>query len=796
MKIKRPLVLLGMVFTLLVYIILLSSGGIDEYEYFKDGESVCFTGVVKDKEVKNGRNIIYISNCVNKRNYDEESESVHEADNTINDNNFNKKCSFDKMIGYLDSQNIEIFRIGQNVEIYGTFDNFDIPENEGQFNSRKYYRIRGYNGMLKNSKITKASVSYSRYKDTLYSIKNKTRLIFYEYMSDENASTLSAMVIGDKTGIDSNIKELYQDSGIAHVLSLSGLHVATIGIAIYSGCMFCGLGIYYSSIVSGFLMISYALMTGMQTSTRRALIMFFLAILAKNIGRTYDLLSGTFLSAILILIENPYYVFDSGFLLSFFAVAGIALIYPIIYELTKIKSISVSLSVNLATMPIVINSFYKIPVYGVFLNLIVVPLLGIILICGVVAGIIGNICLILNGKCIAVGTLLFVAEKILNIYSFAATKTSNYVGNTWVVGKCSVWQVIIYATIFVVIIGLHNSKCGDTVNNIGQGNVLNNTKRGNTIDNTNKDSALNNTNKEYGVISRYKKITETILICIAVFIISIKVWPDYELNVLSVGQGACSVIYGKNLPVVMIDGGSSDIKDVGKYRIKPFLLSKGIATLDYVFVSHADLDHVSGIKELLSSENKDIRIKNLILSVFDDEIIRLAKEKNVKTYLMSYKDRIKDNNLEIICLSPSKSLIEEENGSGEKDANETSLVLKIVYSDRGNSNAHENKKNDFSVLFPGDISMKTEENLPLSELKSDVLIVPHHGSKYSSGDAFIKGVSPNMCVISSGKNNSYGHPHIETLNRLEKYVGASYILRTDRLGQIKINSRGKRKERR
>ena len=313
---------------------------------------------------------------------------------------------------------------------------------------------------------------------------------------------------------------------------------------------------------------------------------------------------------------------------------------------------------------------------------------------------------------------------------------------------------------------------------------------------------MRSNDKNKDELRKKMKIRETALIVISVFVLAFRIKPELSVNALSVGQGACNVIYGRDIPTIMVDGGSSDVKDVYKYRIRPFLLSNGISEIDYLFVTHPDIDHISGVKELLSDELKEVNVKHQFVSVEDGiEIIMGSKEKtgdghslsprnDEKTgfekadfvHIISKGDRIENGSITIECLSPENKGVSVPTGEGnkrEESLNDMSLVLKVVY---------ENDRNHFSMLYTGDISSSVEQSLIndpqiKDKLKNiDYLSVPHHGSKYSSSEQFINTVNPKVSVISAGKNNSYGHPHNETLERLE-LVDTS-IYRTDELGQI------------
>ena len=725
---KRPMCILCVTFVLVMYVILSLLGGVDENEYIRDYTKTEIKGVVTHKVYKNKKYSVHI-------------KASNEIKETTRNNN---------VIAYIEKEDFDNIKIGQSVYITGTFMNFNVPSNEGEFNMRKYYRIRGYDGFITKGQIEKTGIKYSHIRNKLYLIKEKTKRVYFSNMSETEAGTLSAMVLGDKSDLEEDIKRAYQNAGISHILSLSGLHISTVGMCIYALIYSTGVGVTIASFISSIVMISYGIMTGLSTSTLRALIMFILGLIAKNIGRTYDLLSAAYLSIILILFENPYYVYDSGFLLSCFSVFGIGLMYPILDGITEKftkneflirvrQSICISLSTTIFTLPIIMNNFYKISRYGMFINLVVVPLMGAVLGLGIIAGIVGNV-FYKSSVHFGEKTLLVITEKILILYTFISEKVGKAYKNTWVTGKAGIWQCIVYIILLLSICLLYE-RCS---------------------------------RKERQACIRKRNLSCVTIIIVAVFILSFRHNPDFEINVLSVGQGACNIIHGKDIPVIMIDGGSTDEKDVGKYKIIPFLLSKDIDAIDYIFVSHPDEDHVSGIYELLQDDNNDIKIKNIIMSTYNARINSLAMEKNVKVYLMHAGQEITSENIKIQCLSPNNLITLQDN-----DVNDLSLVLKITY-------------NDFSAIFPGDISSNIERQIVANKKyansikQADFLSAPHHGSKYSSCQEFLTALEPKIITISSGKNNSYGHPHKETLERLNQYAHEAKVLRTDESGQITV----------
>lgn len=232
-----------------------------------------------------------------------------------------------------------------------------------------------------------------------------------------------------------------------------------------------------------------------------------------------------------------------------------------------------------------------------------------------------------------------------------------------------------------------------------------------------------------------------------------------EVTFFDVGQGDAAFIETPQNQQILIDGGPDDkvLEKLGKEM--PFW----DRTLDLVVLTHPDFDHLAGLIEVL----KRYQVENILWTgiVCDtglcQEWQKLIKEEGANVYIAKAGLRISD--LEV--LFPFESL----EGKKASNNNDTSIVLRLA----------SNKK---SFLFAGDISQSIEKKL--TNVDSDVLKIGHHGSKYSSSKEFIKAVSPEVAVISVGKDNKYGHPHQETLDTLNEY-GIS-ILRTDINSDIKI----------
>lgn len=632
------------------------------------------------------------------------------------------------------------YRAGSLLTVSGICQEIQEPGNPGQFDLKKYYEIKEIQMVLNKGKILNAGRTYWHIRQFLWDVRERFKWTFLQIANEENASVLDAMLLGDKKELDPEVKKLYQDNGIAHILAISGLHISMLGMALHKLLRKLGISWYLSGAAAGAIMSAYGLMTGFGVSTTRAVIMFLVYLLAGILGRTYDILSALALSAILILMGNPRYLTDAGFLLSFSAVLGVAVLAPVIRNICNCKnklleSFLVSLAIQFTTIPIVLFFYFEIPLYGVLLNLVVIPLMSLVLGFGIAGGMAGLI---------FVPAGIFLVSPcyyILGLYKYLCAAVLNLPLAKIIVGKPDLWQMVVYYLLLLAI-------------------------------------CLIKPQKKSGEI--FKWVWGTALM---MFLISRQPGNGMRITFLDVGQGDGICIQAPGGINCLIDGGSSDVKQVGSKRIEPFLKSRGIRKIDYLFISHMDADHINGILELLEAyalnlagENASgVSIRHLVLpklSKKDEEYLeieKLAKKNKIMVLYFQKGDRILNGRISFSCLHPSKN-------SASEDRNENSMVLQMAYK-------------DFRVFFAGDVEGAGEGEM-LNELeRADLLKVAHHGSRNSTPDTFLEAVRPRIGILSCGKDNRYGHPHEELVNRL-KSAGVAYYSTTD-YGALEVSSNGR-----
>jgi len=630
----------------------------------------------------------------------------------------------------------ENYRVKNSINIKGNISKTSKASNPGQFDPNLYYKSKKINYIVSAKKIDIINNKYSKIHSGLNIFKNYLSNTYNEILEPREAGILLAMLLGDKSLLDDEIQTLYQENGISHILAISGLHISLIALSLYKIFKKIKIPQSISIVITIFTLYLYALLTNFSISTSRALIMVSTLLLAKIFGKTYDILSSASFAGTLILINNPMEIFQAGFLLSFGAIYGIGLLFPAIDNLYKSKNkilqaIAINVSIQIMTLPVVLAFFFEIPTYSMFINLIIIPLMSLLVLFSLFAGVLGGIYA-------PIGVFVIgLSNYILKVFEILSKGASNLPNNIIVLGSKSAYKIIAYYMVILTFIYISN---------------------------------------------KYKKRVLLFLLPLAIIVLVYQPQNNLmEVTMLDVGQGDGIFIKSESDTIYFIDGGSSDVKNLGKNRISPFLKSKGIKEIDYAIISHLDYDHISGILEIISNPNRNsgIIIRNLILpqtSLVDKayiEMVELAKSNGIEIGYIKSGDTIIDGDLRITCLHPSI-------GFNPGSRNSYSTVLKVIY-----------KK--FSLLLTGDLERDgemiiTENIIKEKPRKYTVLKVAHHGSKHSTYEDFLYVINPKISLISSSRFNSYGHPHEELLERLEK-IGSKYKI-TYKSGAITILTNG------
>ena len=650
----------------------------------------------------------------------------------------------------------DVYPIGKTILLEGNIKQLRAAVNEGNYNERAYYESLGIYYHVQADHVYEVRGKTNFIANSLYLFKEKLKLNYTKNLSEENAGIMTTMLLGDKELLDKELKGTYQQAGIAHMLVISGMHISIIGMLIF-GMLKRISSFALSGSVAVLLLWLYVCMIGEGISAQRALFMFGLLMLGKMTGRSYDSLTGLALALILLLTEQPRLITYAGLQFSVAAILGVTVVAPVVQKVrTTISSaklatytflkriirtigtvILVPLVIQIMTLPLVARYYYEVPVYAVLLNCMIVPLLSLVLINGIVLTI---ACFIPFLHTVHIAWPL---ERILNGISYLSGKSIELPCSSYITGTWSVGRIVLFYVIFVVLLYL-----------------------------------LSRSQSEKEEL--YKKGTGVCRSIVLICFLLVIVYPKHNNKLyafLDVGQGDGIYIHTENDQHLMIDGGSTDVKEVGKYRILPFLKYNGIRTIDYWFVSHYDTDHVSGLLEALEA---GYRIQCVMLPREEAEnmnyraIIKQAEKAHTKVLYFNRGQSIHMGEAVLHCIFPK----EEYQGA---DENAFSMVL--LY-----------EEGTHRALFTGDMGETEEawllshplrldtENVELTQI--ELLKAAHHGSNYSNSSSWLNQLEPTYTILSCSARNRYGHPGEDAVERLLKTGSQLYY--TMKSGQISV----------
>ncbi len=659
-------------------------------------------------------------------------------------------------------------KAGDTVKIKGILEDFESPGNPGGFMSKNYYLTKKIYSKTNTENI---AVEKTRRQD-LFIISSFFReqqlQKLYRIFPKQQAEIMGKMLLG--INIENESKDLYKIAGISHVLAISGMHISILAALL----LFVFKRVFPSQKAAVtfviILLIIYVLFTGAAASAVRAAFMYIVFLSTVYINENYDGISALLFSNTVLLMYNPFLVYDIGFLLSYSAAGGIIVLNPLLKKIIEQKvfsnnaafkslssSFSITIAASIATLPVLLVFFYKIPTYGLLVNLLIVPVISIVFCFSVIALLVINISLksafFISGISFYSLSYIELCCKIAEALPFSYIVTGRPPSTV-------IWGMII--ALFAKI---------------------------------NQERLIISLAKYFKPIVIRKNINIFILITIIMAISSASIeriihWEELKITFLDVGQGDAAVI-GHRDEIILIDGGGNKkndfykqenqgsafdtSKNTGEYVLLPFLEIQGISKIDTVFISHSDFDHICGIIEIIDK----IKIKKIFISAtyknnrdpLLEILIKKAADNKVIIDYFSKGDNYSLGNLSINCIYPDKSEIFQECN------NNNSLVLHLNF-----------KK--FDILFTGDIEEEKERLINIeNDFQIEIMKVPHHGSKTSSSITFVEKFKPSIAIFSYGKDNKFGHPNKDIVDRYKNINAASY--HTPAEGAITVKTNGK-----
>ena len=616
--------------------------------------------------------------------------------------------------------------------------------------------------------------------------------------SPEVQGVLKALIIGDRTQIFDATRQAFNRSGVAHLLAISGLHVgivATVAFAFFNwltGWIKPLLRHAWTRKLAALLslmpVIAYGMVAGLSPSTQRAVLMVGVFLMTFLLAKEQDPANTLAVAALVILMADPPALFSISFQLSFTTVFAIIYGFSTIHQygilqpspenrgwqkrfaLKLVAFFLVSLFAIAGGMPLVAFYFNQISLVGLAANFLVVPLVGFITVpLGLAAFFLAPLSTTLAVGCLKAGAVALAgALAIVKWFAdlpFASIKTITP----------SILEIVCYYTLGWALLNLIRSPAASGV----------------TASGTERDFSRPFAAGGFRRLSLRKWPQIGLLLALFILAADSGYWlyqrfwhPDLRVTIIDVGDGSAALLEIPGGHTVMIDGGgfSDNVNfDVGARIIAPLLWRKKIMTVDLLILSHPNSDHLNGliyladhfnVKSLWSNgEPRPNKGYQKLKQVCDRRGIRLPAYAS-----MEHEHMVGDVRLEL--LYPPRDFLERKESDHWRNANNNSLVVKVSFVDT-------------SFLFPGDIMATAEEELTRlsgDRLASNVLIVPHHGSRSSSSHQFIAEVDPQVVVVSCGRHSRFRFPHPEVLDRYRD-LGVD-IFRTDLNGAVQLTTDG------
>lgn len=609
------------------------------------------------------------------------------------------------LISIKKSQQIDKINYGDLIYLEGKLEIPKIATNYKGFDYRQYLKTKKIQGIViaDNVKILKA-----KYKNNLiYQMQKKIKAIIKEKLPSETGDLLLAILLGDKKDLSEQIQINFKNSNLSHMLAVSGAHVSYIIVGLTYITQNLIMGKRKGRVFCIFFLIIFMAITNFTPSVTRACIMAILTLVSKILYKKADIYTNISISALIILLYNPYSLLDLGFQLSFGGTIGIVIFMRFIKKkqeepklLNYIKQMAlVSIYANIIIIPIIMNNFNTVSLTFLVSNILASPILAIIVIVGFSIIIISIISHSLSNL------LVFWLNPILNLLIKISSFCSKLPFAKILVVTPYIFNILFYYTIILYLVNYNNLK---------------------------------------QFIKKKTVILLSIILILSNFIFYI-LPQDLKIYFIDVGQGDSTLIVTPSKKTILIDGGGSESFDVGEKVLLPYLLDRRIRKIDYIMISHFDTDHCKGIFTVI----ENLKVKNIIISkqAKKSENYKKFKEivanKKINIILVKAGDKIKiDKYIYFKILFPTEKLIMQN------PLNNNSIVSQLNYK-------------SFKMLFTGDIEEIAEKeilNLQKDKLKSTILKVAHHGSNTSSTQEFINSVKPELALIGVGKNNTFGHP--------------------------------------
>jgi competence protein ComEC len=670
----------------------------------------------------------------------------------------------------------------------------------------------------------------------LYEWRRRLELEIHSHFSPETAGVLDAAMLGNRYFLSRDAAERFREGGTFHVLVISGLHISLIGGLVLLLARKLTARTWLQFILSACVLWGYTLAVGAESSVVRSALMFSIVALAPVLARTSSSLNALGGAGLVLLLWQPEDLFDPSFQLTFLSVLAIVVIaIPLITKLMMIGSwqprrttpyppdcpawlrtgceliywserrwhaemknsnykyqlfktpmagwlerrhlqtllrhamtaVIVSVSVQLALLPLLIVYFHRLSVSSLFLNIFVSGLMAML-------GVIAVLGLFLAQISASLAAPLFSFANGLNWLMVHAVDVFQFAGGRSLrlpeySGAKELLYLAYYAPLAVLVVKV--ARWDPMMQASMAGKLL------------------------WSRTTSMAIASQLVLLAVLVFHPLAEQGAGGRLRVdfLDVGQGDAALVTMPDGVTLLIDGGGRptfniskssadlqtpiqrDTRSIGEAVVSEYLWRRGLDRVDYVMATHADTDHMDGLNDVL----RNFQVRSALVARIpntDPEYLKFAETlrvNHVPANIIGSGDILDFGEVRIVVLwPPFNDTVEAQS------RNNDSIVIRLDFGER-------------SILMTGDVEREGEAAILHSNatLKSDVVKVPHHGSKTSSTAELVGATRPQLAVISVGLRSMFGHPKPEIVERW-KSAGAE-VMTTGRKGTITVSTDGK-----
>lgn len=638
---------------------------------------------------------------------------------------------------------------GDRLLLSGDWRQAGTARNPGGFDYRLYLERQEVAGILSVAEAEKLGQSSGNHlmSGLIITARRRVRSAVAGLMQGDEAALLLGLLLGERIHLSDRVKDAFSGTGTAHVLAVSGLHVALVAMILFSMLRVARVPrrASYPAAMAG--LAFYALLAGGSASIVRAAIMSCAVMLGMLFERRGSGLNMLGLSGIIILAFWPQAIFTVGFQLSFAATFGILTmtspLQGLLFRLTGnarlrgwlLTPLAVSAAAQLATTPFLAWHFHRVPLVSLAANIVVVPLAGLVL----AQGIAMSLASLVSGHLAGPLAASAYGSAWLLLKSVDAFAGLGAVSIAW--ARPDWLQVAAYFSLLSLVFA-------------------------------------------WSRLGRWRPAVLALMLLSA----NAVVWRQalagprpLEVHFLDVGQGDAAVVRFPNGKVLAIDagmggtahvpGGGASAYDYGRRVVAPFLRYRGVGRIDRMLITHADADHCGGLRSVLELAGaRRLTVthhpcgKRLYLEALETAVRLGVRVDSLRGY----------DTLDGIW--PARGFVYGRPDTVE-NGNESSIICYIEYG------AH-------SFLFTGDMGPELEGHMLRQGLlpRCTVLKVPHHGARHNNGSKLARLLDPEAAVFSAGEFNRFGHPSPQALENYSKIGARTY--RTDLYGAVTVTSDG------